>query len=378
MLIHPSLFLFYLSLLFRVFLIISANSWFIVWVGLEINLVFFIPLMLRKTNKYRTEARVKYFLVQAFTSVLIISSSLILREGPLLVSYILLGSIFLKTGRAPFHQWLPSLVEGLSWSCLIVLFILQKVSPILLISFLLKESLNYNLVYVVIIACAIIGRIGGLIRTSLRKVIAYSSISHIRWVLSSILLSNFGWVSYYLIYRVVLICRLRVFNCINIYSINQLTLRGLKSRLISGVRLLSLGGLPPFTGFVPKFMVRVRLLQANVYFIFLVLLAGTFLSLFFYLRLVLVRVILNRANMVFRGQFELKKRRVVLNVIGLIVPTLVFLVWLNFKLFKLRAFKALKKPCLSLMSFKLYKLWAFQAKKKLYLSSNYKSLTLFY
>nr|QQQ88620.1 NADH dehydrogenase subunit 2 [Hyalella tiwanaku] len=327
MLMHPSLFLFYLSLVLSIFLIISANSWFIIWVGLEMNLIFFIPLMLSKTNKYSSEASIKYFLVQAFTSVLIISSSLILSESYLMVEYVLLSAIFLKTGSAPFHQWLPSLVEGLSWGCLMTLFILQKVSPLLLVSFLLKETLSYSLVYTVIVACAVIGSVGGLMSVSLRKIMAYSSISHMSWVLSSMLLSNFGWVSYYVMYSLVLICTLSVFNSMKMYTINQLTLSSVKSRLVSGISLLSLGGLPPFTGFVPKFMVSVSLLQTNTYFIFLVLLMGTFLSLFFYLRLVLVSVVLSSSNMVFKSNFELKKSKMVFNVMGSVVPSLAFLVW---------------------------------------------------
>nr|QQQ88607.1 NADH dehydrogenase subunit 2 [Hyalella nefrens] len=327
MLMHPSLFLFYLSLVLSIFLIISANSWFIIWVGLEMNLIFFIPLMLSKTNKYSSEAGIKYFLVQAFTSVLIISSSLILSESYLMAEYVLLSAIFLKTGSAPFHQWFLSLVEGLSWSCLMILFILQKVSPLLLISFLLKETLSYSLVYAVITACAVIGSVGGLMSVSLRKIMAYSSISHMSWVLSSMLLSNFGWVSYYVMYSLVLICTLNMFNSMKMYTINQLTLSSVKSRLVSGISLLSLGGLPPFTGFVPKFMVSVSLLQTNTYFIFLVLLMGTFLSLFFYLRLVLISVILSSSNMVFKSNFELKKSKMVFNVMGPVLPSLAFLVW---------------------------------------------------
>nr|QQQ88529.1 NADH dehydrogenase subunit 2 [Hyalella cuprea] len=327
MLMHPSSFLFYLSLVLSIFLIISANSWFIIWVGLEMNLIFFIPLMLSKTNKYSSEAGIKYFLVQAFTSVLIISSSLILSESYLMVEYVLLSAIFLKTGSAPFHQWLPSLVEGLSWSCLMILFILQKVSPLLLISFLVKETLSYSLVYTVIIACAVIGSVGGLMSASLRKIMAYSSISHMSWVLSSMLLSNFGWVSYYAMYSLVLICTLSVFNDMKMYTINQLTLSSVKARLVSGISLLSLGGLPPFTGFVPKFMVSVSLLQTNTYFIFLVLLMGTFLSLFFYLRLVLVSVVLSSSNMVFKSNFELKKSKMGFNLMGPVVPSLAFLFW---------------------------------------------------
>nr|QQQ88724.1 NADH dehydrogenase subunit 2 [Hyalella sp. 2015-x] len=326
MLMHPSLLLFYLSLMISIFLVISANSWFVVWVGLEMNLIFFIPLMLMKNNKYSNEAGIKYFLVQAFASILIISSVLFLSEGFMLMEYILLSGLFLKMGSAPFHQWLPSLVEGLSWGCLTVLFVLQKISPLLLVSFLFKDNLSYNLIYMVIVVSSLIGSIGGLMSVSLRKIMAYSSISHMSWILIMMLLSNFGWMSYYLIYCLVLMCVLDVFNKSTIYSINQLMLTSIKVRIFSGISLLSLGGLPPFTGFLPKFMVTIMLLQNELYFIFFALLGGTFLSLFFYMRLVLVSVVLSSKNLLLMKMSMKKEGMLELNVVGLNILGLFFLV----------------------------------------------------
>nr|QQQ88555.1 NADH dehydrogenase subunit 2 [Hyalella tiwanaku] len=326
MLMHPSLFLFYFSLLLSIFLIISANSWFVVWMGLEMNLIFFIPLMLKKNNKYSNESSIKYFLTQAFASVLIINSALLLSKSVVVLENILLAALLLKSGMAPFHQWLPSLVEGLSWNCLMILFILQKISPLLLISFLLKEGATRGMSYMVIIACAAVGSLGGIMSVSLRKIMAYSSISHMSWVLTSMVLSNFSWMSYYLVYCMVLVCALDMFSKSSVFSINQLMLSAMKIRVVLGVSLLSLGGLPPFTGFVPKFMVSVSLLQNELYFIFFVLLGSTFLSLFFYMRIVLVSAMLSSKNMVFNFKVELKETKISLNVMGLIIPSLFFLV----------------------------------------------------
>nr|QQQ88880.1 NADH dehydrogenase subunit 2 [Hyalella tiwanaku] len=326
MLVHPSLFLFYFSLLLSIFLIISANSWFVVWMGLEMNLIFFIPLMLKKNNKYSNESSIKYFLTQAFASVLIINSALLLSKSVVVSENILLAALLLKTGSAPFHQWLPSLVEGLSWSCLMVLFILQKISPLLLISFLLKDGSTWSMSYMVITACAVVGSIGGLMSASLRKIMAYSSIAHMSWVLTSMVLSNFSWMSYYLVYCMVLVCGLDVFNKSSVFSINQLMLSSMSIRVVLGVSLLSLGGLPPFTGFVPKFMISVSLLQNELYFLFFVLLGSTFLSLFFYMRIVLVGVMLSSKNMSFSLKVGLKEAKISLNVMGLVMPSFFFLV----------------------------------------------------
>nr|QQQ88750.1 NADH dehydrogenase subunit 2 [Hyalella tiwanaku] len=326
MLMHPSLYLFYLFLVITIFLITSANSWFIAWIGLEMNVISFIPLMLSKSNKYSNEASLKYFLVQAFASMFIIVSSIIMSCGYLGAEYVLLSALFLKGGGAPFHQWLPSLVEGLSWMSLMVLFILQKISPLLLISFLLMDKMGAILVYIVIVVSAVIGSIGGLMSMSLRKIMAYSSISHMSWVISSMFISNFSWLSYYGVYCLVLFCVLDLFKKESVFSINQMVLSGKTIRFIMSFGLLSLGGLPPFSGFIPKFMVSVMLLQNSSYFIFIVLLSSTFLSLFFYMRMVLVGVTLSSGSPIFFKEMQLKHSDIVVNVMGLVVPGLFFLI----------------------------------------------------
>nr|QQQ88919.1 NADH dehydrogenase subunit 2 [Hyalella franciscae] len=325
MLMHPYLYLFYLFLMFAIFLIISANSWFVAWVGLEMNVISFIPLMLSKNNKYSNESSLKYFLTRAFASIFIISSALFMSCGYLTTGYLLLSALFLKAGGAPFHQWLPSLVEGLSWSSLMVIFILQKVSPLLLVSFLLLDEMGFVLGYLVIVTSAMIGSIGGLMSISLRKIMAYSSISHMSWVVSSMFISNFTWVGYYGVYCLVLFCVLNVFKKESVFSLNQMMLSSKSTRLIMSLGLLSLGGLPPFSGFVPKFMVSIMLLQNNNYFIFIILLSSTFLSLFFYVRMTLIGLILSSGVTVFLKESHLTKSGVTLNIMGLLVPGLFFL-----------------------------------------------------
>jgi NADH-ubiquinone oxidoreductase chain 2 len=343
MLIHPALVVFYVFLVFRILLVVSVNSWFIVWVGLEINVIRFIPLIVIKGDKYSNEARVKYFLTQALASVLIIRGVTLRVCNWRLIEHLLAVGVLLKIGRAPFHQWLPSLVEGVSWGCLIVLFILQKVGPLVCLTFLFKAHAHYNLTYLVIVCCSLVGRVGGLMRASLRKIMAYSSIAHLGWVISRILVSNLIWVRYYLIYSFVLISVLSLFKEQGVFSLSQLMLRDKSRRVLTGVRILSLRGLPPFSGFVPKFLVRAALLQNNVYFIFRVLLRSTFLSLFFYTRIVWRRVMLSRRARNLVGGTHTLSKGVWFNVVGLLGVRGGFIVLLNFKLFKLWAFKAQKK-----------------------------------
>ncbi|YP_009515504.1 NADH dehydrogenase subunit 2 (mitochondrion) [Hyalella azteca] len=324
MMIHPSLILFYGFLIFSVLLVVCAESWFMIWVGLEMNVMAFIPLILVKGNKYSGEAGVKYFLVQAFASVMIMSGLLLKSCSWVSMECLLASGVLLKMGSAPFHQWLPSLVEGGSWGCLMVLFVVQKISPLVALSFLLKDGDYYVLVYVVIICSTLAGSIGGLMTPSLRKIMAYSSISHLGWAISSLLVSSLTWAGYYFIYSLVLFSAVYLFNKEEAFSLNHLMLGDKKIRGLMSVSLLSLGGLPPFSGFVPKFLVSVGLLQCETYFIFVVLLSGTFLSLFFYMRMVLSGLLLSSGSSSLVSSSWGSPKGVWFNAAGVLMPSVLF------------------------------------------------------
>jgi NADH-ubiquinone oxidoreductase chain 2 len=113
MLIHPTRLLFYITLIIGTLISISSTSWLGAWLGLEINLLSFIPLMADKHNQFSTEAALKYFLTQALASAILLFAvicigltihltfSRILNTDPLPI--ILSSTLILKIGAAPFH-----------------------------------------------------------------------------------------------------------------------------------------------------------------------------------------------------------------------------------------------------------------------------------
>ena len=222
----------------------------------------FIPLIRDNNNLISTEASLKYFLTQALASaVLLFAIILFLLENNLLInldnSYsriIIISSLLLKRGTAPFHFWFPNVIEGLSWINSLILITWQKIAPLILISYLNIKS--------IILTCAIIsviiGSLGGLNQTSLRKLISFSSINHLGWILSAIYCRKILWLIYFLFYSFLSFCLIFIFNNFKLYHINQLFAIFIKSKIIKFIliiNLLSLGGLPPFLGFLPKWIV---------------------------------------------------------------------------------------------------------------------------
>nr|AWN56409.1 NADH dehydrogenase subunit 2 [Strongygaster brasiliensis] len=265
---------------------ISANSWLGAWMGLEINLLAFIPLM--SNNKLMsTESSLKYFLTQALaSSILLFAIILILMTLKFNNSLetIIFSSLLLKSGSAPFHFWFPNVMEGLSWSNSLILMTWQKIAPLMLISYMIVE----NMMILSIIMSSLVGALGGLNQTSLQKLMAYSSINHLSWMLAAMNNNNMMFILYFLIYSFLMFSMTYMFNMMKIFHMNQLSLSIMFSKYFNFflfLNLLSLGGLPPFLGFLPKWIVIQGLAMNNQLFLLMFMVMMTLITLYYYIRL---------------------------------------------------------------------------------------------
>nr|DAZ91215.1 TPA_asm: ND2 [Marinogammarus marinus] len=323
LLTHPAYFLFFSTLLASVVMAISATSWLMVWLTLEINLLSFIPMLTDKKNKYSSEAALKYFLVQALASVVVMASASL--TLPQHISYLWLALAFLlKSGAAPSHQWVPAVVDGLSWPLVAILTTVQKLTPLMAIFFLLKADSASLVMMVYITLSALIGSLGGLTQSSLRKIMAYSSITHLSWILTSLMSAAWVWLLYFGLYSWVLLALIALLNQSDkLYLAQLITMNKSYLFFILAAALMSMGGLPPFTGFLPKLMVAQDILHKNYSLLMLPLLTGTFISLFFYARVLLTGLLLSNSRpswLPFKNKFSTTALN--LNLGGLLIPTL--------------------------------------------------------
>nr|YP_009738140.1 NADH dehydrogenase subunit 2 [Cephalopina titillator]QIB71446.1 NADH dehydrogenase subunit 2 [Cephalopina titillator] len=266
---------------------ISANSWLSAWMGLEINLLAFIPLM--KDNKLMsTEASLKYFLVQAMaSSALLFAAILMMLNYNQMFAWsamlMIFSSLLLKSGSAPLHFWFPNVIEGMTWMNAFILMTWQKIAPLTLISYTMEQPL----ILVSVFLSTMIGALGGLNQTSLRKLMAYSSINHLGWMLAAIYENNLIWTSYFLIYTFLLISMISTFYMTETSFMSQLyTFFPSKMlKFFTFMNLLSLGGLPPFLGFFPKWIIIQSLTDSNYLFTITWMVFMTLITLYFYIRL---------------------------------------------------------------------------------------------
>nr|APX40525.1 NADH dehydrogenase subunit 2 [Chaetocnema tibialis] len=291
---------------------ISAYNWFSMWMGLEINLLSIIPLFKSNKSVYPVEASLKYFITQTLASILILFSIIFLMTNNEFLNnynyFLMMGmnsALLTKLGAAPFHSWFPEVSEGLNWINNLILLTWQKIAP----SILLMYNINTTYFIMIIIFCSLIGGIYGINQISLRKILVYSSINHISWMLSSMFFFKTIWMTYFMIYSIINTNIIFIFKFLNIYYLQQLMMifnYNKFIKLIYMMNFLSLGGLPPSLGFYPKWLVLNMLINNNFYTLSLIMVMFTLLTLFFYIRIMMFSLTLTMTENFFIFKMNFK------------------------------------------------------------------------
>nr|AWT58398.1 NADH dehydrogenase subunit 2 [Dendrolimus kikuchii] len=288
-------------LIFSTFISISSNSWFGCWIGLEINLLSFIPLISNSNNLLMSEASLKYFLTQSIASInflfSILMKMILLKNFDLnnFLSIMINSSLLMKMGSAPFHFWFPNIVEGLSWFNNFILMSWQKITPMILLSY----YFNNNFLMIMMMINAMIGAIGGLNQTSLRKLMAYSSINNLGWMIFAIMTSENLWIFYFTIYSLLISIMMFMFYILNMFFINQLFINNMNSMIKINlfINFMSLGGLPPFIGFLPKWIIINFLINNKMFMLSFIFIMMSLIMLFFYIRITYSSLMFNYIKM---------------------------------------------------------------------------------
>nr|WIW75303.1 NADH dehydrogenase subunit 2 [Mecostethus sp.] len=314
--------LFLSSLMMGSILSISSNSWLGIWMGLEINLLSIIPMLMNSKNMMINESAIKYFIIQAMASTMLLISILLIQmkyemwwEKENIPSMMIASSMMLKIGAAPFHFWLPEVMSSSSWMNCLVLMTWQKMAPMMAMSYCIKMSI---FTFAVIVISVIIGAMGGLNQTSMRQIMAYSSISHLGWMISSMIISDNAWEMYFYIYVVINIIMVLTFSSMNLFFLNQIYfMSNLKTEIkfMMFLSLLSLGGLPPMLGFLPKWIVIQLLIDNNMTTMMLIMVTLTTITLYYYMRISFSAIIMSNTENSWLTQINPKKSKMMLNVL---------------------------------------------------------------
>lgn len=273
-----------------------SSHWMLAWFGLEINTIAIIPLIAHNHHPRPVEATTKYFMAQATAAAIILFGSIFNAwttgqwsidhiSNPTAINIATIG-LAIKIGIAPLHIWLPEVLQGLDLTTGLILSTWQKLAPFALLTQLPPS--NQELFIVIGLLSTLIGGWGGLNQTQLRKILAYSSIAHLGWIFMIIQFSTSLAFLTLLTYFVITFSAFILFKLNKSTNINSLALSWTKAPALTAITpliILSLGGLPPFTGFGPKWMILTTLTSFNLNALATLAAISTLLSLYFYLRL---------------------------------------------------------------------------------------------
>ena len=313
-----------LSSVLGMMVMISSNDLMLFYMGLELqSLALYVLATFNRDQLKSSEAGLKYFVLSALSSgLLLYGCSLIygftgstnfnliaeqlntdqyaLTFG---IVFILVGLAF-KISAVPFHMWAPDVYEGSPTSVTLFFTIVPKIAALtVFIRFLYVPFLNlidqWQMILIFLsIASMLFGAIAAIGQTNLKRLIAYSSISHVGYILAGLATgSNEGIQSSIIYITIYVFMNLGLFSCLlmmrrnNKYFEDIEDLSGLsKNHPLLSLSLLiilfSLAGIPPLAGFFAKFYIFKSVLEQSMYFLAIVGLLSTVVAAFYYLRII--------------------------------------------------------------------------------------------
>ena len=307
-------------------LMISSYDLMIFYLGLELqSLSLYILASFKRNNEKSTEAGLKYFVLSALASgLLLYGCSLIygftgstnfeiistnLNEantGAVFgIVFIIVGLAF-KVSAVPFHMWTPDVYEGSPTSVTSFFALVPKIAAIsVFIRFMYVPFINVidqwqTIIIFLSIASMILGAVAAIGQDNIKRLMAYSTIGHMGYALAGLATgTNQGIQSTIVYLTIYLVMNLGAFGCIfmmkreNIFYENINDLSGLSKNhpmlaFSFLIILFSLAGIPPLAGFFAKFYIFMAVIEVKMYALAIIGLVTTVVSSFYYLRIVKV------------------------------------------------------------------------------------------
>nr|AIL82323.1 NADH dehydrogenase subunit 2 [Lygodactylus capensis] len=294
------------SLLASTTIVMSSHHWLLVWIGLELNTLSIMPMIIKSHHPRATEATTKYFLVQTAAAALILFAGTLntWKTGQWTFTYtpspsttMIMLAAMLKLGLAPVHFWYPDVLQGSTLLMALTISTWQKIAP-LTILYMISQTPSTAMLTVGLTS-ALVGGWGGLNQTQMRKLLAFSSIAHMGWVLTALTLDPKLATLTLIVYIFTTTATFLILS-----STTMMTTMDLSSAhsshptltMVLMLLVLSLGGLPPLTGFMPKWLILNELVSQNLVLLATLLALASLPSLYFYLRITFVTMLMAPPN----------------------------------------------------------------------------------
>nr|YP_010381683.1 NADH dehydrogenase subunit 2 [Pseudosymplanella nigrifasciata]UDL72058.1 NADH dehydrogenase subunit 2 [Pseudosymplanella nigrifasciata] len=313
MLMNSSMMMFLMMMTTSTLMVYSSSSFSMSWMSMEMNMIMFLP-MITKSKKMKDQS-MKYFIIQNLSSsILLLSMIMNLKiETPINFEKLMMISLMMKMGMIPFHLWLISFMEKLSWMNCFFMNSIQKISPILII----PQMINFKYTLMPMIFSLLIAPIAMLKLNSLKKIMAYSSIYNSPWMISSIFLSKKLFIMFFIIYSLMNFTFMKKMENQNSLFLNQITEKNSLNKLNFVINMISISGMPPTLGFMPKWMILIKMNEVS-FMISIAMLFSSFISTFIYLKVVSSMLMNQTTKKKFFKMKKMYELEITINILGLL------------------------------------------------------------
>nr|UPL65831.1 NADH dehydrogenase subunit 2 [Haedus sp.] len=293
----------FMSIMFlSTLLVLSSTSWLITWIGLEINMMSTIPVIFLK-KKSNTQKAMIYFLTQAMASMILLGSILNMTFDEYTAQILITITMMIKLGVPPFHMWMPEMMNKLNWNIFMILATVQKISPLFIVSNLSVKNL---ILPEIMLWGAVLGAIMGVNQISLNKILAYSSINHMSWMLLCMMSKNNMWMIYFIVYSFLMLSLCFMMKQLEIFYINQFSMNfNWTSKMMIMVMMMNMSGLPPLPGFFIKWMALEASMNNSLsMLILLIMIMTSLITLLFYIKMTIYMTTTSSTNIKFKNISE--------------------------------------------------------------------------
>jgi len=331
-------------------LMISANNLMSMYLAIELqSLSLYVAAAIKRDSLSSAESGVKYFILGALSSgILLYGFSLIYgftgsmnfnEINSYLLRYenlnlgLIFGLVFVMVGLAfkvsavPFHMWTPDVYEGAPNSITAFFAIVPKISAVALIyRFCLVPFENFYLewsqiVIFLSVASMFLGAIAAIAQSNIKRLLAYSSIGHIGYILIALVAANDDGVKAssiymfsYMVMNIAIFAILLSIKVKNEYLVNISDLKGISKSnpivsLCIAIIMLSMAGIPPFIGFFGKFYVFIAAIENELYVLSILGVLASVISAYYYLRIIKIMYFDEKNNeeqLIFKISFQSK------------------------------------------------------------------------
>jgi NADH-quinone oxidoreductase subunit N len=313
--------------LLGVMLLISANSLVMIYLGLElISLSIYALVAFNRDSQRGSEAAMKYFVLGSMASGMLLygmsmvygatgsldlgeiaaaigtqgSNSLLLIFG---LVFVVVGIAF-KFGVVPFHMWIPDVYEGAPVATTLLISSIPKLAAFAMAFRFLQSGLGdlhihwQGMLQIMALLSIVVGNLAAIMQTNIKRMLAYSTISHMGFVLLGLLPGTafgFGASMYYVIvyalmstaaFGMVIMLSSRGIEAEQLDDFKGLNQRNPFYAAIMGIVMFSMAGVPPMVGFFAKWMVIKAAIDAGLLWLAIVAVIFAVMGAFYYLRVI--------------------------------------------------------------------------------------------